>query len=386
VHDELRNAIQRAGMELPTPHPDLQQVQRGGKRTLVVRRSGAVVLVVALLVSLFALYPRFISDGKPSEVSVGPSGPENMPLQTDDVVSLNPNRLSVGDRAQLRVTRSIGVWGLAWHLERQEGLSWEWIGGLVAGPGNQWKTRFYLGPGAANIGVDDVGFTQTASIAVRVPQLEPGKYRLGQEFFLEGGGSDESQNQWHYAEFEVVEGQGEKLATCRPNVDVGEITGDGGRHTTKALTPNVQIASGEQQGLDWTWCAYRAIVTVNDEEPEPAFCEEFRYGLGRGSGSACSVGLNATVPIHWHYFLRSSDPTEDEGVAFTGAISERVDKVVLQLDDGSDIEARIYDPPEELGVNYRFFVGFAPQGNDVTVVVLDQDGNELQREAWSALP
>jgi hypothetical protein len=215
VHDELRNAIQRAGMELPTPHPDLQQVQRGGKQTLVVRRSGAVVLVVALLVSFFALYPRFISDGKPSEVSVGPSGPENMPLQTDDVVSLNPNRLSVGDRAQLRVARSIGVWGLAWHLERQEGLSWEWIGGLVAGPGNQWKTRFYLGPGAANIGVDDVGFTQTASIAVRVPQLEPGKYRLGQEFFLEGSGSDESQNQWHYAEFEVVEGVEGEAQPCK---------------------------------------------------------------------------------------------------------------------------------------------------------------------------
>ncbi len=248
MHDELRDAVQRAGTELSAPRPDLQQVQRRGKRALVVRRTGVVVLAMALFASLFALYPRFISDGKPSEVSVGPSGPENMPLQTDDVVSLNPNRLSVGDRAELRVTRSIGVWGLAWHLERQEGLSWESIGGLVAGPGNQWETRFYLGPGAANIEVDAVGFTQTASIAVQVPELEPGKYRLGQEFFLEGSGSDEDQNQWHYAEFEVVEGQSENQAFCRPTAEVGDTTGDGGR-TTKALTPNVRIASGEQQGL-----------------------------------------------------------------------------------------------------------------------------------------
>ena len=386
MHDELRDAVQRAGTEMSAPRPDLQQVQRRGKRALVVRRTGVVFLAMALFASFFALYPRFFSDGKPSELSVGPSGPENMPLQTDDVVSLNPNRLSVGDRAELRVTRNIGVWGLAWHLERQEGSSWEWIGGLVAGPGNQWKTRFYLGPGAANLGVDDVGFTRTASIAVRVPKLEPGKYRLGQEFFLEGSGSDEGQNQWHYAEFEVVEGQGENQAACRPIVDVGEVTGDPGRHTTKALTPNVRIASGEQQGLDWSLCAYRAMVTIDGEDPEPALCEEFRYGLGPGAGSACSVGVDATVPSHWHYFQRSSDPTEEEGVAFTGAISERVDKVVLQLDDGSDLEARIYEPPEELGVNYRFFVGFAPQGSDVTVVVLDSDGNELARETWKGLP
>ena len=386
MHDELREAVQRAGMELHTPRPDLEQVKRGGKRTLVIRRSGAVVLGMALLVSLFALYPRFNSDGKPSEVSVEPSGQENMPLQTDDVVSINPNRLSVGDRAELQVTRSIGVWGLAWHLERQEGSSWEWIGGLVAGPGNEWKTRFYLGPGAANIGVDDAGFTQTASIAVRVPKLKPGKYRLGQEFFIEGSGSDEGQNQWHYAEFEVVEGQNENQADCTPNAGVGEVTGGGGNSTTEVVTPNIEIASGEQQGLGWTWCAYRAIVAINDEEPEAALCEEFRYGLGPGSGSACSVGVGATVPSHWHYFLRSSDPTQEEGVAFYGAISEQVDKVVLRLGDGSDLETRIYDPPEGLDVNYRFFVGFAPQRSDVTVVVLDAEGTELAREAWGGLP
>ena len=249
MHDELRDAVRRAGMELSAPHPDLQQIQRDGKRALVVRKTGAVVLGVASLASVFALYPSFISDRRPSNVSVGPSG-----------------------------------------------------------------------------------------------------------------------------------------ASCRPNVDVGEITGDGGRHTTKALTPNVEIASGEQQGLDWSLCAYRAMVTIDDKEPEPALCEEFRYGLGPGAGSACSVGVNATVPSHWHYFQRFSDPTEEEGVAFSGAISDRVDKVVLQLDDRSDLEARIYEPPEELGVNYRFFVGFAPQGSDVIVVVLDAEGNELEREARRGRP
>jgi TolB protein len=543
VHDELRDAVQRAGMELPTPRPDLKQVKRGGKQALMIRRTGAVALAIALFASFFALYPSLNSDRKPSNLSVGPSG--DMYAEMEIAVSvagprkpvtlLDPDSgqtlpIAFDARAQLSASWSPDGTTLAIEASRDQGddqidlvtlkpdgsdvrwltndpeaemmPAWAPNGDKIAfsknaGGGN--GELFVIGTTGGNLvqltdkfAPDDspswspdgtrIVFTSNVRGIIdiyamdadgsNIVQITNGGYdegavwspvdevlaftrkpahqnsEVGDLYLVRPDGtglkriSIESARRSNLAwspdgqqiaycqqagdfglnqpsELRVMNANGsadrrllsldgrcagiswrrplspeepapqredvqdvENGAECRPNVDVGEITGDGGRHTTKALTPNVRIAGGEQQGLEWTWCAYRAIVTVDDEEPEPALCEEFRYGLGRGSGGACLVGVSATVPSHSHYFLRTSNPTEEEGGAFTGAISERVDKVVLRLDDGSELDARIYDPPEGLGVNYRFFVGFAPHRNDVTVIVLDAEGNELEREAW----
>jgi Tol biopolymer transport system component len=547
VHDEFREAVQRAGMELPTPRPDVHQVQRRGMRALVVRRTGVVVFGMALFASFFALYPSLISDRKPSDLSVGPSGGKYAEMEIavsvigprKPVTLLDPDSgqtlpIAFDARAQLSASWSPDGTTLAIEASRDQrgdqidlvtlkpdGSDVRWLTNnpeaemMPAWAPNGDKIAFSKNAGGGNGEVFVIGASGGSPVQLTdkfapdyFPSWSPDGSRIGLTSNVRGiidiyamdadgsnilqitnGGYDEGavwspvdellafirkpshQNsevgdiylvrsdgtgleritnesalRSHLAwspdgqqiaycqrvsdfgpnqpsELRVMNANGgadrrllsldgrctgiswrrpqspeepapqgedvqeaENEADCRPSVDVGEITGDGGRHTTKALTPNVEIASGEQQGLDWSLCAYRAMVTVDGEEPEPALCEEFSYGSGRGSGGACSVGVSATVPSHWHYFQRSSDPTEEEGVAFTGAISERVDKVVLQLDDGSDLEARIYEPPKELGVNYRFFVGFAPQGSDVIVVVLDAEGNELEREAWRGRP
>ena len=129
-------------------------------------------------------------------------------VQEDDApgaVSLDPNRARVGDRAKLRVNRSRGIWGVGWRLEQHDGSAWRAIGLLVAGPRKPWEPKFYLGPDWTSIGVDDIGFRGSESMALEIPELEPGIYRLGQDFFRKGRGSQEDRIQWHYAEFEVLE-------------------------------------------------------------------------------------------------------------------------------------------------------------------------------------
>jgi hypothetical protein len=42
-------------------------------------------------------------------------------------------------------------------------------------------------------------------MALEIPELEPGIYRLGQDFFRRGRGSHGVRIQWRYAEFEVLE-------------------------------------------------------------------------------------------------------------------------------------------------------------------------------------
>jgi hypothetical protein len=61
-----------------------------------------------------------------------------------------------------------------------------------------------------------------------------------------------------------------------------------------------------------------------------------------------------------------------------GAISDEVHRVLLALPNGDEIEATIYEPPPELGLNYRFFVGFAPT-KEVVVTVESKTGNRLGR-------
>jgi hypothetical protein len=160
----------------------------------------SALLAVAVIVGGSALILRADEPGPTAVPAV--ASPE-ADAKDGSVVSLTPERVRSGDSAVLRVERNPGIWGLAWHLERLEDSRWEWIGGLVAGPEDNRDSRFYIGPNAANIGVDDLGFTVDAAMAIEIPELEPGRYRLGQEILVEGSSKDRTR--WHYAEFEVLD-------------------------------------------------------------------------------------------------------------------------------------------------------------------------------------
>jgi hypothetical protein len=88
------------------------------------------------------------------------------------------------------------------------------------------------------------------------------------------------------------------------------------------------------------------------------------------------------VPAGADYFDRTAGGMERGEVTayFIGAISDRVARVTISPREGAESTARINEPPEELGVQYSFFVGFAPSGTDVTVSVENASGAELARD------
>jgi hypothetical protein len=205
VNSDLKRELERRVPDSEIPPLPLERVKQRGRRLMWRRRfsiAGSGLLAVAVIIGVSALILRA---DEPAPTAVPAGEPSGAGAKDDSVVSLIPDRVRSGDSAVLRVERSPGVWGLAWHLERLEDSTWKWIGGLVAGPGDDRDARFYLGPDAANIGVDDLGFTADASIAIEIPKLESGKYRLGQDFEVQGSGSPEDRTRWHYAEFEVLD-------------------------------------------------------------------------------------------------------------------------------------------------------------------------------------
>jgi YVTN family beta-propeller protein len=178
---------------------------------------------------------------------------------------------------------------------------------------------------------------------------------------------------------------GEADAPCRHRSERIEAHGAYGTMVSEALTPTAEIAAGVHDGGAWSLCAYRAELTRNQEPTLDSLCEEFRFGPPPHSGYTCSSSMGTDAPPNSDYFHRAAvdlDPSS-VGRGFYGAISDEVHRVLLALPNGDEIEATIYEPPPELGLNYRFFVGFAPT-KKVVVTVESKTGNRLEIERWSA--
>jgi hypothetical protein len=175
-------------------------------------------------------------------------------------------------------------------------------------------------------------------------------------------------------------------SSCTNRENIQRFEGGFGTQVIRASSPVVEILSGEPGGLPWSLCAYSATVATNADPPTKSLCYEFKFGPGLSTGYTCEA-IGARIPNGSDYFLRSSgDQTMEQGHAFLGAVSHRVSRVLLTLDGGRQIEATIADPPAVLGVEYRFFVGFAPPNVDVTVSVEDAIGRELEKERFNAFP
>ena len=130
-------------------------------------------------------------------------------IERPPVLKVVPDRVRSGEHARLQVVSAPGTWGLYWSLERLQGSTWNELGAFLGGPMKlQGKGRFYLGDNAKDLVINDIGFTKPASIALDVPSLEPGTYRLGQRFI--SGPPDRrktlrERTERHYAVFEVVD-------------------------------------------------------------------------------------------------------------------------------------------------------------------------------------
>jgi hypothetical protein len=172
---------------------------------------------------------------------------------------------------------------------------------------------------------------------------------------------------------------------CRNRPPVVTMNGAYGTLVSEATTPVVEIAAGEQEGEAWSLCAYRARLTRNDQDPEETLCDEFQLGPGPHSGYSC-VNLGAEAPSGADYFHRAAGGLERDAATtyFYGAISRRVERVILRVRGGDQFDATIYEPPPELAVRYKFFVGFTPPASDVMVRVEDETGAELAHELFSA--
>jgi Family of unknown function (DUF6281) len=124
-------------------------------------------------------------------------------LIDDGVVSIRPKQLRPDATMTIVIRNPPGSWGLGWYLARKDGSEWTYIGGFRAGPRGQWKdhafNRFYFLPKWRTVGLEDIAFDGNDSIDVKVPELEPGRYRIAASFFVD------HEDEWHIGVFDVIE-------------------------------------------------------------------------------------------------------------------------------------------------------------------------------------
>ena len=140
-------------------------------------------------------------------------------LFDDGVISVRPKQVTPGGTMTIVVKDPPGYYGLGWNVDRREGSDlagacrvtrpspdcWEYIGGFRAGPEGQWKdhkfNNFYFRPEWDNVGLESIAFSGNDSMDLKVPELEPGTYRLAHPFTKARG----LEREWHIDVFEVIE-------------------------------------------------------------------------------------------------------------------------------------------------------------------------------------
>ena len=178
---------------------------------------GLIVAVGAFLVlSRFAgldqgVDPSVATQTPPIETPTTQPSPTETPeaeptptLYDDGVISVRPKQVTPGGTMTIVIKDPPGFYGLGWLVDRREGSDVEYIGGFRAGPPGQWKdhefNRFYFLPKWDQVGLESIAFSGNDSMDLRVPQLEPGTYRLAHPFTKERG----LEREWHIDLFEVM--------------------------------------------------------------------------------------------------------------------------------------------------------------------------------------
>ena len=175
--------------------------------------------------------------------------------------------------------------------------------------------------------------------------------------------------------------------SCSDEGLIRKSQGASGAIVTDAPGSLVKIASGERQGRVWFLCAYVEKIKKLNQPPEDHLCVGASFDVGSLPGYACSSSGAVSDSTGSHYLLEESGVVNKEGGAlYYGVVSQRVGRVVLRPRSGTASEARIFDPPGNLVVDDKFYVGFAPPNMEVTLTVEDGAGRELGRHLWKAEP
>jgi hypothetical protein len=175
--------------------------------------------------------------------------------------------------------------------------------------------------------------------------------------------------------------------SCSDEGLIRKVQGASGTIVTAAPDSLLEVASGERQDREWSLCAYVEKIKKQNQPPEDHLCVAAKFGSGPPPAYACSdLGAPSESPGSDYLLEASGVVNKGSGALYYGVVSHRVSRVVLRPKSGTESEARIFEPHENLGVDYKFFVGFAPPNMDVTVSVEDGAGRELDKHVWKAEP
>ncbi len=200
---DLKKELERRVPDSAIPPLSAEVVKVRGRRLAWRRRLAFASACLIVAAALGASAMLLLNEPAKQTRSASPSKKEALkPPAQDSVVSLEPNRLHVGDRATLRVRKGVGF-GVAWKFEHRRDQSWKWIGYLKAGPLPGWEEEFFLFPGGDAI--EDIAFKSPAAMRITIPDVEPGRYRLAQEFVRVKKGNPGGTEKWRYVEFDVLE-------------------------------------------------------------------------------------------------------------------------------------------------------------------------------------
>lgn len=123
------------------------------------------------------------------------------------------------------------------------------------------------------------------------------------------------------------------------------------------------LASGEHAGRPWRLVVYEGSM---------GWCSEIEVTEGRGGGCGVNIppkdlSLGVTRQRGYPVFL-------------DGAVSKRVARVVVELEDGRTLNPRILEPPAELGAPFNGFLLVLDEVSGGRVSVFDAAGNLLGRQ------
>lgn len=155
---------------------------------------------------------------------------------------------------------------------------------------------------------------------------------------------------------------------------------------TTNVTPVVVIATGQQEGLPWELEAKVVRVSEQGGGSHLSPCIGFHYPsdveTGVGSGMGCSLG-HVIRPRGSDLFFAmqhlGSEGTSGGNAAYVGFTPGATKEVLLEHEDGTVRQAQLLEPTAEVAaaVDFKFFVGFAPEVGRVNVVAKDANAEIL---------
>jgi hypothetical protein len=151
------------------------------------------------------------------------------------------------------------------------------------------------------------------------------------------------------------------------------------RTTETQRTSWSTIASGERNGEHWALRGYVGDVQTS-LGTRRSLCLNWRGGSGDDGDVVCTVDLPTGLPAGHHLVSDTS------ASPYFGEVSREVATVELRLDSGQMLGGQIYEAPAAWGLNFSFFVAFAPDSESVTILARDPSGQVLDQTVHESLP